>query len=169
MLRSGEPALILVTGRAVRADGLELAGKIAAKTGARIIAQGSNARTQRGRGRVPVERVPYVVDQALQVLAGLKHIILVGAKMPVAFFAYPDKPSLLSPPDCQGHVLARPDEDLVARAGDAGRGGRGARHAGAGRSTRRRRRRPPARSTRRPWPRRSRPCCRRTPSSPTRR
>ena len=114
VLRSGEPTLILVTGRAVREDGLALAGKIAAKTGARIIAQGSNARTQRGRGRVHVERVPYVVDQALQVLAGLKHIILVGAKMPVAFFAYPDKPSCLYPEDCRGHVLARPDEDQIA-------------------------------------------------------
>ena len=48
-----------------------------------------------------------------KVLAGLKHIILVGAKMPVAFFAYPDKPSLLAPPDAQGHVLARPEEDLI--------------------------------------------------------
>src|SRR5216684_4278454 len=113
VLRSGEPTLILVTGRAVRADGLELAGKIAAKTGARVIAQGSNARTQRGRGRVSVERIPYVVDQALKVLAGLKHVILVGAKMPVAFFAYPDKPSRLTPEGCEGHVLARPEEDLV--------------------------------------------------------
>jgi acetolactate synthase-1/2/3 large subunit len=98
----------------LRQDGLELAGKIAAKTGARLMAQGSNARTQRGRGRVFVERVPYVVDQATRVLAGLKHIILVGAKMPVAFFAYPDKPSLLAPSDAQGHVLARLDEDMVA-------------------------------------------------------
>src|SRR5205085_2648397 len=114
VLRSGEPTLILVTGRAVREDGLALAGKIAAKTGARIIAQGSNARTQRGRGRVSVERIPYVVDQALKVLAGLKHVILVGAKMPVAFFAYPDKPSRLYPEGCEGHVLARPEEDLIA-------------------------------------------------------
>ena len=113
VLRSGEPTLILLTGRAVRADGLELAGKIAARTGARLIAQGSNARTQRGRGRVSVERIPYVVDQALKVLAGLRHVILVGAKMPVAFFAYPDKPSQLTPEGCEGHVLARPDEDLI--------------------------------------------------------
>jgi acetolactate synthase-1/2/3 large subunit len=113
VLHSGEPTLILVTGRAVRADGLELAGKIAAKTSARIIAQGSNARAQRGRGRVHVERVPYVVDQALKVLDGLKHIILVGAKMPVAFFAYPDKPSQLAPAGCQGHVLAGPGDDLI--------------------------------------------------------
>ena len=113
-LRSGEPCLILVTGRALRQQGLDLAGKIAAKTGARLMAQGSNARTQRGRGRVFLERVPYVVDQATKVLAGLKHIILVGAKMPVAFFAYPDKPSLLAPPDAQGHVLARLDQDMAA-------------------------------------------------------
>ena len=113
VLRSGEPCLILMTGRALRQEGLELAGKIAAKTGARLMAQGSNARTQRGRGRVFLERVPYVVEQATRVLAGLKHIILVGAKMPVAFFAYPNKPSLLAPPDAQGHVLARLDEDMV--------------------------------------------------------
>ncbi|HUC09126.1 MAG TPA: acetolactate synthase large subunit [Stellaceae bacterium] len=112
-LGSGEPCLILMTGRGLRQDGLELAGKIAAKTGARLMAQGSNARTQRGRGRVFLERVPYVVDQATRVLAGLKHIILVGAKMPVAFFAYPNKPSLLSPPDALGHVLARLDEDMI--------------------------------------------------------
>src|SRR5437016_7850930 len=108
ILRSGEPTLILVTGRAVRADGLELAGKIAAKTGARVIAQGSNARTQRGRGRVSVERIPYVVDQALGLLAVIKQVILVGAKMPVAFFAYPNKPSRLTPEGCEGHVLALP-------------------------------------------------------------
>ena len=114
VLRSGEPTLILLTGRAVREEGLALAGRIAAKTGARLIAQGSNARTQRGRGRVSVERIPYVVDQALKVLAGVKHIILVGAKMPVAFFAYPNKPSRLYPEDCQGHVLARPEEDQIA-------------------------------------------------------
>src|ERR1700676_4528107 len=112
-LRSGEPTMLLLTGRALREDGLALAGQICAKTGARMIAQGSNARTQRGRGRVALERVPYVVDQALGVLQGLKHIILVGSKMPVAFFAYPNKPSLLSPEDCQGHVLCKIDEDAI--------------------------------------------------------
>jgi acetolactate synthase I/II/III large subunit len=113
ILRSGEPALLLLTGRALRADGLDLAGRIAVKTGARLMAQGANARTQRGRGRIFVERIPYVVDLAVKVLSGLKHIVLVGAKMPVAFFAYPDKPSVLSPPDCRGQVLSRPEEDSI--------------------------------------------------------
>src|SRR5579884_251249 len=113
VLRSGEPTLLLVTGRALRAQGLELAGRIARKTGARLLAQTFNARMERGRGRVAVERIPYPVDQALAVLAGLKHVILVGSRMPVAFFAYPDKPSLLAPPEAEAHVLARPEEDLV--------------------------------------------------------
>jgi acetolactate synthase I/II/III large subunit len=34
--------------------------------------------------------------------------------MPVAFFAYPAKPSKLWPEDCQVHVLVRPDEDQIA-------------------------------------------------------
>ena len=65
-------------------------------------------------------------------LAGLKHIILVGSKMPVAFFAYPDKPSLLSPPDAVGHVLARPEEDLIGALAGLGRRARRALDAGAG-------------------------------------
>ena len=168
-LRSGEPCLILVTGRALRQEGLELAGKIAAKTGARLMAQGSNARTERGRGRVFLERVPYVVDQATKVLAGLKHIILVGAKMPVAFFAYPDKPSLLAPPDAQGHVLARLDEDMVARTRSARRGGRRALQRRPRSSTTRRRPRRPAGSRPRRWAPRSARCCPKTRSSSTRR
>lgn len=113
ILRSGEPTLLLLAGLALRERGLGLAGRICAKTGARLLAQGSNARIERGAGRVPVSRVPYVVEQALGVLAGLKHVILVGSKVPVAFFAYPNKPSLLVPGDCAPHALAAPAEDSV--------------------------------------------------------
>jgi acetolactate synthase-1/2/3 large subunit len=63
---------------------------------------------------VPVDRIPYVVDNALKVLAGTRHVILVGAKPPTAFFAYPGKPSLTSPPDALIHVLARPEQDAIA-------------------------------------------------------
>jgi acetolactate synthase-1/2/3 large subunit len=112
-LRAGAAALLLLGGRALRADGLALAGRIARKTGARLLAQTFNARIERGRGRVAIERIPYPVDQALAALAGLKHVILVGAKMPVAFFAYPGKPSLLAPADAAAHVLARPEEDAI--------------------------------------------------------
>ena len=113
VLRSGEPAALVLTGMAVREQGLELAGKIAAATGAKVMAQGSNARIQRGAGRVPVERVPFVVDQALAMLEPYKHVILVGAKPPVAFFAYPGKPSVLTPETTTIHRLSELDEDSV--------------------------------------------------------
>jgi acetolactate synthase-1/2/3 large subunit len=112
-LRSGEPAMIMLTGRAVREHGLALAGRIATATGARILAQGSNARIQRGAGRVPIERLPYPVDQALAVLKDIRHLILVGAKAPVAFFAYPDKPSVLTPAGCQICQLSSMAEDSI--------------------------------------------------------
>jgi len=112
-LRSGEPAVLLITGPALREKGLELAGRIAAKTGARILAQTFNRRMERGAGRVPIERIPYPVEQALKTLEGVKHIVLAGSRVPVAFFAYPDKPSLLAPKDAQFTTLAKEDEDIV--------------------------------------------------------
>jgi acetolactate synthase I/II/III large subunit len=63
---------------------------------------------------VPIERLPYPVDQALAVLSGLRHLVLVGAKAPVAFFAYPDKPSVLTPEDCQIHRLSEPADESVS-------------------------------------------------------
>jgi acetolactate synthase-1/2/3 large subunit len=68
---------------------------------------------ERGAGRISIERIPYPVEQAVGVLAGVKHIVLVGSRVPVAFFAYPDKPSELAPKDTQFTMLARPEEDCV--------------------------------------------------------
>jgi acetolactate synthase I/II/III large subunit len=112
-LRTGETCVILMTGAALREAGLDAAGRIAAATGARLMSQTSNGRLQRGAGRVRVSAVPYPVDMALESLADAKHIILVGAKAPVAFFAYPNKPSLLYPEGCQIHPLATIGDDLV--------------------------------------------------------
>ena len=94
-------------------EALALAHRIAAATGARLMAQGSNGRLARGQGRVPVDRVPYVVDTAIKVLAGTRQMILVGARKPVTFFAYPNKPGTSVPPDADMHILARPDQDAA--------------------------------------------------------
>ncbi|MEG9862155.1 MAG: thiamine pyrophosphate-dependent enzyme, partial [Parvularculales bacterium] len=40
----------------------------------------------------------------------LRHIILVGAKPPVAFFAYPDKPGWLAPDDARFTTLSAPHQ-----------------------------------------------------------
>ncbi|HYB09251.1 MAG TPA: acetolactate synthase large subunit [Alphaproteobacteria bacterium] len=114
ILRSGEPSLILLGGKALRAEALGLAGRIAAKTGARLMAPTSNARMARGAGRTALDRVPYPVDQALTVLKEFRHVILVSARPPVAFFGYPGKPSVLTPPGCDIQTLATAHHDVRA-------------------------------------------------------
>ncbi len=121
-LRSGEPTMLLLGGHALRTGPLAVARGILEATGARMLAQTSNARMERGAGRTPIERLPYPVDQAVAALAGLKHLILIGAIVPVGFFAYPGKPGLMAPPDCQVHVLARPEHyagDALSRLAEA--------------------------------------------------
>ena len=114
VLRSDEPAILFLNGQALSEAGLVAAHRIAHATGAKLRAPTHVPRMARGCGRVPVDRIPYVVDTALRVFAGLKHAILVGAKPPAGFFAYPGKPSLVTPQDCATHVLARPEQDAVA-------------------------------------------------------
>ncbi|MFX5918568.1 acetolactate synthase large subunit, partial [Acinetobacter baumannii] len=75
--------------------------RILAATGARAMCEGSNARIQRGRGRLPLERVPYVNEQAVEALKWVEHLVLVNARDPVGFFGYPGKPSRLYPPGAE--------------------------------------------------------------------
>ncbi len=112
-LRGGERAMIILSGEALLEAGLVAAHRIAHVSGAQLRAPTQMPRIVRGRGRPPVDRIPYAVDSALKLFAGVRHVILVGAKVPASFFAYPGKPSVLSPPDAVTHVLARPEQDAV--------------------------------------------------------
>jgi acetolactate synthase-1/2/3 large subunit len=113
LLKSGGKGAILLAGSTLLRDGLARAGRIAAATGAELLAPYSIARIERGAGLVPVDRVPYPIDQAVERLKHLAYLILVGAPAPVSFFAYPSKPSVVTPKDCVIHTLARPEEDLL--------------------------------------------------------
>ena len=113
VLRTGEPAVILMAGSLLMEKGLRLGGRISRATGARIMGNRSNGRTQRGAGRAIIERLPYPIQSALKLLQGTAHLILVGAKPPVSFFAYPDMPGWLTPENCQIHTLAGECEDGV--------------------------------------------------------
>ncbi len=112
-IRSGRRTMLMLSGVALRAQALETAGRIAQATGVRLIAQQSNGRIERGAGRVAIERVPYPVDQALEALKDVEQLILVGAKAPFAFFAYPGKPSAMTPPACAIMELAGAGDDLA--------------------------------------------------------
>jgi acetolactate synthase-1/2/3 large subunit len=111
--RGGPGVMLLLGGVALHEEGLALAHRIQAATGCRVAAQGSNARTARGQGRLAVDRVPYVVDTAVKFMAGTHHLILAGSKKPVTFFAYPNKPQTSVPENAEIHVLARPEQDIV--------------------------------------------------------
>jgi acetolactate synthase-1/2/3 large subunit len=113
-LKAGNSAMLFLGGRALRARGLDLAGKIAAKTGCRVQAAGGTARIERGAGRVALLRLHFVVETAQEQLKGVTKMVLVGAKAPAAFFAYPGKPSVLTPKDCETTVLCPVDGDPVA-------------------------------------------------------
>ncbi|MDH3490711.1 MAG: acetolactate synthase large subunit [Gammaproteobacteria bacterium] len=106
-------AALFLGGRALREDALHQAGRIAAATGARLISETFSARLQRGAGRVTVERLPYFGERASEFLVGLTRIVFVGAEPPVSFFAYPGKPSWLSPEGAELIELAGPRDDAV--------------------------------------------------------
>jgi acetolactate synthase-1/2/3 large subunit len=114
VLRSAEPTLVILANRATRGRAVELAGKLKTATGCRLATQFFTSRIERGAGRVTLERIPYAVPQALEFLKGFKHIITLETTEPIAFFSYPDKPSLLKAPGTTVHTLSEADEDSAA-------------------------------------------------------
>src|SRR6202795_74434 len=114
VLRGGADTLLLMTGSAVTEQGLALAAQIAGKTGCKVMGPLASPRMARGRGRFSIDRVPYVIEHAQAALKGFRHIVLVEANDPVAFFAYPNKPSLLKPEGCEVHRMTSSGENSVA-------------------------------------------------------
>lgn len=113
ILKSGEPTALIVQGKALMAEGLSLANQIKTKTNARILCDTFNPRMQRGTGRAAIETIPYLAELAIRMLADFKHVILIGAKAPVGFFAYPGVPNRLLPQACEVHRLSRPEDDAI--------------------------------------------------------
>ena len=107
-LRSGEPCVLLIGGDATREAGLRSASRIAIATDAKLLCETFPTRLERGVGLPAVERLGYLAEMATYQLGEAKHLILAGARSPVTFFAYPDKPSDLVPQGCEVHVLAEP-------------------------------------------------------------
>jgi acetolactate synthase I/II/III large subunit len=111
LLRNGKRSAILLRGSALRGAGLEAAGRVAAKTGARLLSDTFAPHAELGAGRVPVERLPYFAEQIVDTLGNVEQLILVGSKPPVSFFAYPGKRSWCAPDGCRFAQLAHEHED----------------------------------------------------------
>ena len=110
-LRDGRLSELLLRGAALSERGMEAAGRVQAATGARLLCDTFAPRAELGAGRVPVERIPYFGEQIVAFLQGLERLVLVGAQVPVSFFAYPGKPGWCVPAGCAIDHLAHPHED----------------------------------------------------------
>jgi acetolactate synthase I/II/III large subunit len=113
VLRSGEPVALLLGHGTTREQGLRAASRVSAATGAKVFVETFPARLERGAGLPTFDRLGYLAEQVQWQLSEVRHLVLVGAKSPVSFFAYPGKPSELVPDGCQTHVLAVLGEDTA--------------------------------------------------------
>jgi acetolactate synthase-1/2/3 large subunit len=80
-------------------------------TGAALLGEFGVAHVQRGRGRVPLERVPYVTDQAIEALARFEHIVLVNARSARGLLRLSRQALDALRPGAKLHVLSRLDQD----------------------------------------------------------
>lgn len=113
VLQKGDPSAILMDGAALTEEGLALGNRIANHTGANLYCDTFSRCLARGAGRAKINRLPYFGEAIMDKLKDLKQLILVGAKPPVSFFAYPGKPSWLIPGACTIHTLAEPAQDCI--------------------------------------------------------
>ncbi|MEM8497472.1 MAG: acetolactate synthase large subunit [Pseudomonadota bacterium] len=111
-LQSGGNCMILVGGPEVGKECGLMASRAAKACGARISTDVFPTRQARGAGAAAIDRLPYLAEAAIDSLKDLDHLILIGAKAPVSFFAYPDLPSAIAPERCQQYTLATPNEDI---------------------------------------------------------
>ncbi len=113
LLREKSNVLLLLGAEALREEAQIEAQRIAAKTGCSVMAVSICGLTQRGQGRMNLQRVPFATDAAIAALAKFEHVILVGAKGAVGFFAYPGKANIHTRSDANIHVLARIEQDAM--------------------------------------------------------
>ena len=118
LLTNGKKTAILAGASAMYGDGVELVGRIAAKTGADLLGESWASRSARGEGNVLVRQVPYIAEMALPFLASYQQLILVGAHRPVVTFAYQGMPLTKVREGCTTTTLATLDHDILAALGD---------------------------------------------------
>ena len=112
-LRDAKNPLILVGGSALEEKNLIKLAKVADKIGCPMKTDWFNARLDKGAGRINSVRIPYVVDKAVEVLKDFDSIIIIGARRPVAFFAYPNKPGVLTQDSTKFIELASLSDDIT--------------------------------------------------------
>ncbi|ACG76981.1 hiamine-pyrophosphate-requiring enzyme [Phenylobacterium zucineum HLK1] len=112
-LKAAKNPVILLGNQACRAEALKEAARLQA-AGITIYSDTFVPRQPRGAGVFAPKKMPYFGEMALGELEGVDLMVFVGTTTPVAFFAYPNRPSVLVPEGCQTLTLADRAEDSVA-------------------------------------------------------
>src|SRR6185503_5616787 len=99
-------------GHALGERGLRAAARIAARADCHVFHETFPARMERGGGIPAFERFPYFPEQGFAAFGGMRHVVLAGARAPVAFFGYSGQPSRLVPDSCEVTTLAAVGEDV---------------------------------------------------------
>jgi len=112
-VRAATKPLVLINGTALGEEGLTAAARLRA-AGVRVMTDTFFPKMARGAGRFVPDRMQYFAEAAMADLEGHDLMLLAGTHAPVAFFAYPDKPSLLVPDGCETVDLGGADTDSAA-------------------------------------------------------
>ncbi len=92
---------ILIGGSALDEDHLDLAQRVAVATSSTLIVETFPPIMARGAGVASPDRLIYVAEFAIAQLKDVDAIVLIDARPPVSFFAYPNVANVLSGPECE--------------------------------------------------------------------
>ncbi|MCA8902214.1 MAG: acetolactate synthase large subunit [Hyphomonas sp.] len=112
-VKSAKKPVILVNGTCLTKDGLAHAGRLSA-AGIRVLTDTFFPRQARGAGTFIPERMQYFAEAAMADLEGADLMLVAGTQVPVAFFSYPGKPSVLVPEGCTPYIIGGPETDSAA-------------------------------------------------------
>ncbi|MGA0608169.1 acetolactate synthase large subunit [Phenylobacterium sp. VNQ135] len=115
-IKAAKKPIVLLGGQACREEALKEAARLEA-AGVTVYSDTFVPRQRRGAGVFLPKKMQYFGEMALQELEGVDLMVFVGTTTPVAFFAYPDRPSVLVPEGCETMTLAERGEDAVAGLG----------------------------------------------------
>jgi acetolactate synthase-1/2/3 large subunit len=112
-IKAAKNPVVLIGGQACLGEGLVQAGRLQA-AGVTVYSDTFIARTTRGAGAFAPKRMQYFGEMALAELEGVDLMVFAGTTLPVAFFAYPNRPSVLVPEGAKTLTLLDRSEDAVA-------------------------------------------------------
>jgi acetolactate synthase I/II/III large subunit len=112
-IKNAKSPAILINGEALYNDDALLNMARLKEYGVRILIDTFPARQKRGNGVFAPDKMQYFAELALEDLANIDLLIIAGTQIPIAFFAYPDKPSILVPPNCKTYSLSEKYENTI--------------------------------------------------------